>query len=183
MKTFLTFFLIILLFTGCRDKEMEAIVPAYPEKPETPSVILEDHKYFLKRLEQVRFYEDSTGIAARKLYEVMEYHFKEEEDYVLPPLGILPGLAKGQTPEETENIILLTEKFRKYESVMLAEHQMISHYTKEMMHAAKKEGHPELLGFDAELEKHAALEEEILFPAVLLIGDYLKQRSGKGMEE
>lgn len=175
MRPFSYLILIVLFLTNCTDKK-DPVTPTFSVKPETPSVILEDHKYFLKKLEQVTSFEDSTGIVAKKLYEVMEYHFKEEKDNVLPPLGILPGLAKGHTPEEAEKIILLTEKFRKNETVMLAEHQMISHYADILMRAAEKEDHKELMGFDVELEKHAALEEEILFPMVLVIGEYLRKQ-------
>lgn len=182
MKPFSFLILILLFLTNCGKKE-DAVPPSFSVKPEVPSVVLKDHQYLLKKLEQAMVYDDSTGLAAKELYKVMEYHFKEEEDYVLPPLGILPGLAKGQIPEEAGKIILLTEKFRKNETVMLAEHQMITHYADLMMRAAKKEDHPELEGFDVEIHKHAALEEEILFPAVLVIGDYLKQRSDKDRDE
>ncbi|MFN4763196.1 hypothetical protein ACKGJN_08755 [Gillisia sp. Q332] len=60
---------------------------------------------------------------------------------------------------------------------------MITHFLDEMIRVAERENHQELLGFDKELQKHAVLEEEILFPAVLLIGDYLKQKYGEGVEE
>ena len=171
-----------LFLTGCRNEEDVVVLPV-AIKPEVPLVILEDHHYFLDKLEQVTSYQDSTGYTARELYEVMEYHFKEEEDYVLPPLGILPLLAKGELPENSKEIITLTEKFRENSDVMLAEHQMITHFLGEMMRAAERENHQELVGFDGELQKHAVLEEEILFPAVLLIGDYLKQKYGEGVEE
>lgn len=59
---------------------------------------------------------------------------------------------------------------------MLAEHQMIGHFLSEMMAAVAREKHQELSGYLEELEKHAEMEEEILFPAVLLIGDYFKLR-------
>ena len=52
----------------------------------------------------------------------------------------------------------------------------LSHYADILMRAAKKENHPELHGFDLKLEKHAALEEEILFPMVLVIGEYLRKQ-------
>ena len=181
-KSFLYLTLMALFLTGCRNKE-DAVVLPVAIKPEVPSIILEDHHYFLDKLEQVTAYQDSTGYAARKLFEVMEYHFREEEEYVFPPLGILPLLAKGNFPEDSKEIILLTEKFRENSAVMLAEHQMITHLLGEMMLAAEKENHQELIGFDEELQKHAALEEELLFPMVLVIGEYLKQKHGEIGEE
>ena len=182
VKPFLYVILIALVLNGCSKKEDAAII-SVTGKTETPSVILKDHHYFLDKLEPVTFYRDSTGYFAGELYEVMKYHFKEEEDYVLPPLGILPMLARGEFPENAKEIILLTEKFREKYAVMLAEHQMIAHFLGEMMRASKREDHEELTGFDKALHKHAALEEEILFPMVLVIGDYLKLKQGEGEKE
>lgn len=126
-------------------------------KPEVPLVILKDHHYYLDKLEQVASYQDSTGYAAGELFEVMEYHFKEEKDYGLPPLGILPLLAKGELSENSKEIISLTEKFRENSDVMLAEHQMITHLLGQMMLAAERENHQELMGFDEELHQIAVL--------------------------
>jgi len=173
LRPYLYIILSLLFLSSCGNKE-ETKIPRFKVKPEVPAQILKDHNRFLERLKPITSYEDSTGIVARELYEVMEFHFKEEEDYVLPPLGILPSLAKGELPEESKKVIQLTEKFRKNRDVMLAEHQMIKHFLEEMMAVAAKENHPELSGYDEELEKHSELEEEILFPAVLVIGDYLK---------
>ncbi|MEP6262549.1 MAG: hemerythrin domain-containing protein [Gillisia sp.] len=179
-------FFIILLFIvlkGCSKKEDPAVGLPVSGKIETPAVILQEHHYFLEKLEQATFYGDSTGYYARELYEVMEFHFKEEEDYVLPPLGILPIIAGGEFPKNAGEIILLTEKSARNSAVILAEHQMITHFLGQMMLAAVREGHEELSGFDEALHKHSALEEEVLFPMVVVIGDYLKlKQSGERKE-
>ncbi|QED38969.1 hemerythrin domain-containing protein [Antarcticibacterium arcticum] len=162
---------LLLLPGSCGDKE-EARIPQFTA--EVPSQILKEHTYFLNQLKPLTAYEDSTGIVARELYNLLEFHFKEEEDYVLPPLGILQLLANGELPEESGKILKLTEKFRKNESVMLAEHQMIKHFMSKMMNYAATENPGEISGYEKELEKHSELEETILFPTVLLIGEYLK---------
>ena len=37
-----------------------------------------------------------TGLAAQAVARVMHAHFEKEEEYALPPLGVLPDLAKGK---------------------------------------------------------------------------------------
>ena len=175
-------FLLFNVLYGCSKKEDPVVVLPVPVNAHTPSVILKDHHYFLQELEPVTILKDSTGYFARELYEVMKYHFKEEEDYVLPPLGILPVLARGEFPANAEEIIGLTEKFRKNSAVMNAEHQMITHLLGQMVLSAGREGHVEFKVFEEELHKHADLEEEVLFPMVLVIGDYLKLQSEKRKE-
>ena len=172
MKLFL-YMLFLLVFSQCRNRAKYTSLP-FPEKPGVPSVLKKEHDQFLEKLARITLLQDSTGRAAKKLYELMSYHFKEEEDYVLPPLGLLPVLAMGKIPEQSEKVIQLTERFKSNSAKMIAEHQMIKEYLDEMMLAGAKENHPEIAGFNEELQKHAVSEEEVFFPTVILIGEYLK---------
>lgn len=173
MKLFFCMLLLILFFSQCRNKAKYTSLP-FPGKPAVPLVLKEEHDQFLERIRKIASFQDSTGRVAKKLLELMDYHFKEEEDYILPPLGLLPALAKGQIPEQSEKVIQLTERFKSNSAKMIAEHQMIKAYLDEMMIAGAKEDHVETAGFDQALQKHAALEEEVFFPAAILIGEYLK---------
>jgi hypothetical protein len=149
----------------------------FPGKPEVPSFLKNEHEYFLEKIRKLTSFQDSTGSAAAKLYNLMEHHFKEEEDFVLPPLGVLPLLASGKIPEQSKKIILLTERFKSNSAHMIAEHQLIKAFLDELILAAAKENHPEIAGFEKELQKHASAEEEVFFPTAILIGEYLKFKS------
>lgn len=67
----------------------------------------------------------TSGWVAIKLNELLQHHFKEEENYVLPPLGLLPLLANEKLPENSNEVISLTEKLKSQLSHISAEHQMI----------------------------------------------------------
>jgi hypothetical protein len=176
MKQFLYILLPVLFLSQCRPKE-ENILPQFPGKPEVPSSLKQVHESLLGKIHEVTLFQDSAGRAAVKLEELMRYHFKEEEEYVLPPLGLLPLLASGQLPEQSSHVILLTEKFRSQSAKIYAEHQMIKALMDEMMQADGNKSHPEIMEFENELLKHATAEEEVFFPASLLVGDYLKLKS------
>ena len=62
---------------------------------------------------------------------------------------------------------------------MIAEHQLIKAYMDEVVQAANKEHHPEVILLEKEISKHAAMEEEVFFPAAILIGEYLKLKSNE----
>lgn len=176
------FFLILLfaLFSSqCRYKD-ENTPMQFPGKPEVPSSIKKEHEYFLDKIYKITLFKDSTGLAAVKLNDLMQHHFTEEEDFVLPPLGLLPSLTIGKLPEQSAEVILMTERLRSQLSHMIAEHQMIKVYIDEMMHAATKDNHLEIIEFEKELHQHAKTEEEIFFPAAILIGEYLKLKSISG---
>lgn len=107
----------------------------------------------------------------------MEHHFKEEEDFVLPPLGLLPLLTSGKIPEQSKQVIQLCEKLKSQLSHLSVEHQMIKAYMDELIDVAANENHPEIIEFEQEVQKHAKTEEEVFFPTSILIGEYLKLKS------
>jgi hemerythrin superfamily protein len=119
-------------------------------------------------------FRDSAGRVAVKLDELMQHHFKEEEDYVFPPLGLLPALASGEIPGKSKEIIQLTDKLKSQLSHMNLEHQLIKAYLAGIKQADSTHSHPEIIEFEKVLHKHAAAEEEILFPGAILVGEYLK---------
>lgn len=176
MRFFLSIFLPVLLLIQCQPKE-DIYFTDYPEKPEVPLSIMEEHKTLLDQAYQYTLLPDSAGLAALKLYDLMQYHFKEEEDFVFPPLGLLPMLANDEIPEESDKLIELTEKLKSQLAVMLAEHQMVVAYLEEIKQEVSDEYLPEIIKFEKELQKHAQIEEEVFFPASILIGEYLVLQS------
>lgn len=160
----------------CKPKE-DHTVTQFAGKPEMPATIKKEHEYLLGEIGKIAMLEDSTGKAAVKLKELMQHHFKEEEDYVLPPLGLLPLLAEGRMPLQSKEVIGLTEKLKAQLLHMQVEHQLIKAYMDEVVQAATKENHLEVSTLEKEIGKHAAMEEEVFFPAAILIGEYLKLKS------
>lgn len=175
VKQFCFFTITILFLSTCKPKE-ETVEIIFNNKPEVPNSILKEHEHLLESMRKITLYPDSTGTAAIKLYELMLHHFREEEDYVLPPLGLLPFLTDGNIPENSKDVILLTEKLKSQLTHMNAEHQMIKAYIEELLLIAKKEQQVEILVLEKEIHKHAVTEEEVNFPAAILIGEYLKQK-------
>jgi Hemerythrin HHE cation binding domain len=176
MKALLYLPFLIVVMIQCR-KEEGSYLTTFPGKPESPSSIKREHEYLLEQIHTITMFQDSTGIVAIKLNELMKHHFSEEEDFVLPPLALLPLLASGAMPEQSKEIVLLTDKLKSQLTHMSAEHQLIKAYLGELSQVAAKEDHPEVITLEGGVHKHAALEEEVLFPAAILIGEYLKLKS------
>lgn len=165
--------LLLVCAVQCRQKEVN-IYSTFPGKPQTPASIKTEHEYLLDKINKAALFKDSTGRTAIKLRELIQHHFREEEDYVLPPLGILPVLASGKIPDQGKNIIGLTKKLKSQLPHMFAEHQLIMAFMDEVVKAAALDNHPEIMELKKELQKHATIEEEILFPTAILIGEYLE---------
>lgn len=170
------YLLLVVLISQCKPK-VENTVTQFTGKPVVPTSIKNEHEYLLAQIHETTLFQDSTGHVAVKLEELMQHHFNEEEDFVLPPLGLLPLLASGQLPEQSKEVILLTEKLKLQMLHMSAEHQLIKAFVDELLLAAINDNHPEMIAFEKELSKHAHTEEEVYFPTAILIGEYLKLKT------
>ena len=115
-----------------------------------------------------------TGQAAQAVARAMHEHFEKEEEYALPPLGILPDLAKGKIVQSMSAILKMTDKLETDLPTMLSEHKEIVAALKTLIDAAKAEDRPEYAHFAEKLMAHARMEEEVSYPTALLIGRYLK---------
>ena len=177
MKNLLYLFLLFFLIQ-CKPKENQ-LFTQFPNKPEVPSSIKETHASLLEQIHKITLYNDSSTPIALKLEELMLHHFKEEENFILPPLGLLPSLANGKLPEESKDIILLCEKMKVQMDHMSVEHQMIKVHIDELKQVSKKENLAEIIEFEKEVIKHAISEEEVFFPAAILVGEYLKLKTVK----
>lgn len=143
-------------------------------KFEIPSSLQAEHKELHESLEKFTKMTGKTGAAATEVAKILHPHFVKEEQYALPPLGLLPALAKGQTTTAMREAIAMSDKLKQDWEQMLNEHKQISASLEKLQKAAKEEHHPEVVHFTESLKLHAKTEEEVLYPTAILIGDYLK---------
>lgn len=115
-----------------------------------------------------------TGEAARAVARLMHPHFIKEDAYALPPLSLLGPLSKGQVDPAMADVLALTDMLEADLPSMLAEHAQIVAALEGLVEAAKAEGKPEWAEFAERLMAHAKTEEEVIYPAALLVGRYLK---------
>ncbi len=118
-----------------------------------------------------------TGPAAQAVAQALHPHFAKEEEYAMPPLSLLTRLAKGELPQDRETIIAMTDKLKTDFSHMLHEHKAIVIQLHKLMEAAKSEKRNEYVHLAERLILHAQTEEEVLYPAAILIGEYLKLKT------
>jgi hypothetical protein len=120
-----------------------------------------------------------TGEAAKKVAKVMHPHFVKEEDFALPPLGLLPLLSKGRVTPDMKDILLMTDMLKTELNQMLKEHRQILTALKRLVSAAKKERKLGYVRFADRLTLHAKAEEELYYPAAMLVGEYVKLKLRK----
>lgn len=114
------------------------------------------------------------GEAAKNVARLLDPHFKKEEEYALPPLGLLPMLVEGKISPEMREVLLMTDRLKVDLPHMLEEHKAIVAALHDLIEEARKARLPEHKYFAEKLALHAKNEEEVLYPAALLVGEYIK---------
>jgi len=115
-----------------------------------------------------------TGEAAKAVAKLMHPHFIKEEEYALPPLGLLTALSRGQIESGMAEVTKMTDRLEAELPQMLAEHKDIVAALETLVEAAAAESKSDQAHFAEELMAHARMEEEVSYPTALLIGRYLK---------
>ncbi len=116
----------------------------------------------------------NTGESAKAVANILHPHFIKEEEYALPPLGLLPFLAEGEAIPEAKAVIKMTDRLKSEHNQMLEEHKTVVSALKNLMDAARGENKMEYVRFAEKLTLHAQNEEEVLYPAAILVGEYMK---------
>jgi hypothetical protein len=141
-----------------------------------PESLKAEHVELHEQLERAIKAGGKTGEAARAVAEVLHPHFVKEEEYALPPLGLLSSLAEGNATPEMRKVITMTDKLKADLPHMLQEHRAVVAALEKLSVAAKQEGKPEHALFAEKLMMHARNEEEVLYPAAILVGEYVKMK-------
>jgi hypothetical protein len=139
-----------------------------------PSPLKGEHEELHEELAKATKVAGKIGDAARAVAQILHPHFVKEEEYALPPLGLLPRLAAGDVTPEMADVLALTERLKAELPQMLEEHKAIVAALSHLVEVAKQEHKLEYAHFAEKLMLHAQTEEEVLYPTATMIGEYLK---------
>lgn len=143
-----------------------------------PKSLQVEHGAIHSRLVEATHASGPIGAAAKALAEVLHPHFVREEEIGLPPLGLLSELASGaQLPEDqVSEALAMTDALRRELPRMLEEHGRIRAAVETLRQAARAEQAVTYEELANQLALHAQTEEEVLYPAAILVGDLLRAR-------
>jgi hypothetical protein len=138
-----------------------------------------EHQELHKELNAATKAGGETADTARDVMKVLFPHMLHEEEFAIPPLKLLPALARGEFDPDIEQVLMKTERLKAELPRMLDEHKHIVHALRKLLHAAMSEHHARYARLAQKLILHAQMEEEFLYPASILVGEYIKLRRGR----
>jgi hypothetical protein len=138
-----------------------------------------EHRELREHLEKAAASPGRTGEAAREVVKVLAPHILLEQEFAMPPLCALERLARGEITPDMARFIDKTDAFKAELPRMLDEHKLIVAALRTLMQAATAEKQPGFAQFAHKMILHAQMEEEVFYPAAILVGDYLRLKMGK----
>jgi hypothetical protein len=147
--------------------------------PKIPHSLKLEHEELHAQLVQATKAGGETAEAAKFVAKVLHAHFVKEEEFALPPIGLLSLLARGKVDKEMRSVLAMTDRLKAELADMLQEHKVVVAALKKLITAAKREKKPEHAHFAEKLMLHARTEEDVLYPAAILVGEFLKLRMAR----
>jgi hypothetical protein len=143
----------------------------------TPSSIAAEHRELHETLGAAAREGGELGKAAQALEAALAPHFRREEEIATPPLSLLPQLSNAPATTEMRAVLPMTEALERELPQMLREHDAIRVALGRFREAAEKAKRNDYVRFSDQLAAHARQEEEILYPAAILVGRYVARTS------
>jgi hemerythrin superfamily protein len=141
-----------------------------------PSALRLTHNGARTELVQAAREPGAIGKAGMRLVSLCLPHFEEEEEAVFPALDLLPDLAQGNVRPEMASVLPLIEEFGLRHRNWQSEHRSITSAIDALLAASLKQRNERFAEFAYSLRIHEKLEEEVVYPTVLVIGQLLRAR-------
>jgi hypothetical protein len=138
-----------------------------------PASLRAEHDQLHAELAKATREPGALGEAARELAQLLYPHFQKEEQYAMAPLGLLSRLAWGTVTSEMSWVLPIARRLKAELPLMLLEHKDIVVAVRRFRLRAEEAGREDYQRFADALLLHAHLEEEVLYPAAELVGEYL----------
>lgn len=142
-----------------------------------PPSLEKEHEEIHKTLATIVESSGNTAAVAKQVRTLMQPHFEKEEQLSIPVLGaLLPYVEGTLTPEAKNQAIEIANMFKQEYKNMLNEHKQIVVALDNLSKTASMENRQDALTFIEQLKAHAMNEEQVTYPATIVIGDLLQMK-------
>jgi hypothetical protein len=121
-----------------------------------------------------------VGVEAAQALELFKRHVKREEEYVLPPLTLLPVLADGKVTPDMKWAITMADRVQADREAIFQEHTQITDAMNALAVAAQRTHDTAALDFARSAVADSLNDTELVEPMAVVIGAYLKAKLPPG---
>jgi hypothetical protein len=154
--------------------------PAAPASHPVPQSVRFEHAETLEQLTMLGKRPGKVGEVARRAIEIFKLHVERENEFIMPPLTLLPVLADGQVTPDMAWAVAMTDRVRAEREEIFQEHTRVTEVLNELVEAADAAHDKDAQEFAESAAGDSLNDVEILEPTVLLIGDYIRTKLAAG---
>ena len=151
---------------------------------QVPQSISYEHEQIIKELTSFAKREVAHAAAVQKALIVIKAHYAKEEAFVLPPLALLPIIAKGAISKDMISkdmapAIAMADRTKAALPELQNDHVQTTSLMNELIEAGKADHDEELTRLATRVAIQSLNDFETAQPTTILIGDYLRLRLAK----
>lgn len=147
---------------------------------QVPQSIRHQHEQIVSRLAAFAKEKGRVGAAASKALVFLKDHYAKEQAFVLPPLGLLSRIAKGEVSKDMEPAIAMADRARAALSDFQKDHAQITSLMNELIEAGENSRNEELVQLATWIASQSLNDMEVVQPTVIIIGNYVREKLSKG---
>jgi hypothetical protein len=141
-----------------------------------PQALQVEHEQDLADLTRIAKKKGPVGVEASKVLVLYKKHAAREEEFIFPPLTLLPLLADGKVTPDMAWAIPMTDRVRAEREDIFVEHTRLTDALNLLVVAAARAHDSEARAFAEAMATDSLNDLEILQPMLLLIGDILHSK-------
>ena len=146
-------------------------------KPRVPASVSEEYESLYQSLKDAVNVPGNIGLAAKDAFRLAQSHYDKDFEYALPPLKFLPTIANENITGEIEKISNMTARLKRELPHMRRETENIVGALEKLADVALREDKREYHGLARAFIRFMQREDQILYPAVILIGDLIEAKA------
>lgn len=149
------------------------------EKFNVPKTLRRDHDELRSTLSRAMTQPGGVGAAARRLKRLCVPHFDKEEKTVYRAFALLHDAALGGVASDMAAALPLVFHCSVWHETLLHHHYSIAVAVAELEDALCEEERSKYAELPATIMNHEKIEEEVMYPAVVWLGNYIRERLGQ----
>ncbi|HEY3274952.1 MAG TPA: hypothetical protein VGJ92_14365 [Methanocella sp.] len=146
-------------------------------RPKIPGPVKEEYEALYWKLNEAARVRGEVGQAAMTAFRRVQSHYLKDQEFALPPLKLLSTVAANNVNEEIDNIQTMCNRLKRNQSQLIAEDNQIIDELSRLADVAAREQKPDYHDFARRFIKFLELERDVLYPSVILIGEYVRAQA------
>jgi hypothetical protein len=145
-----------------------------------PQSLRIEHEDTVRQLSVIAKRHTQSGAIARKVLALYREHIQREQEFIMPPLTLLPLLAQGKVTPDMAWAVAMADRIKAEQDKIFDEHAAVTDLLNELLAAGEKEHARDVVEFARTAAADSLNDSEILEPTSVVIGEYLRAKLSAG---